>query len=434
MRRALLAATTILLACATGRRAAAPGDGGLSFPPDAPETSALEAELAGKTTRSSSRSAPPPPARTTTRGRPPPSRRSPTGTRARRTSGRRSSGPAPRSRARASGGSPSSGSARWRRAPGREALEASFRAAEAHYRLDNLAAAHAALEGILARPALPAGERVRALAQRGVVELEQGHAEAAEATLREAIRAHETASATERLAPSAAAQARFYLGELRRAALLAAPLDPARADESALAAELERKSELLLAAQEEYLAAIRLGDERWAVAAGFRVGELYDALRAQVLDAPLPPGLDAGQAESYRAELRREVKVLAAKAMTAYEETLRSPGARGSRTRASSATRRPRSSGCAPRSRRSEPGCPAEGVPRATRSRPDLWRDRISEAGHPERSASTSTAITTGAPSAVHPERSAAAGGEESRDAATAPAGPRGTSRPAPAW
>ena len=197
--------------------------------------------------------------------------------------------------------------------------------------------------------------------------------------------AHETASATERLAPSAAAQARFYLGELRRAALLAAPLDPARADESALAAELERKSELLLAAQEEYLAAIRLGDERWAVAAGFRVGELYDALRAQVLDTPLPPGLDAGQAESYRAELRREVKVLAAKAMTAYEETLALARRVGGRGRAL-----PRRRGGLARAaaRRGRGGVNRAARPKVSRvrlrSRPDLWRDRISR-GRPSR-------------------------------------------------
>jgi hypothetical protein len=322
MRRALLAATAILLACATGRRAPAPGDAGLTFPPDAPAPSALDPELAGKNDEelfaigTAAASA---------------------GEDARAAAAfaaladRHPSSPHV-GEALLGAGAAFAREGEWRLAlerfralegrGGPEALEGAFRAAEAYYRLDDLAAANAALEAILARPALPAAERVRALTQRGVVELEEGRASAAEATLREALRAYEAASVTERLAPTSAAQARFYLGELRRAALLAAPLDPARSGEGALAAELERKSELLLAAQEEYLSAIRLGDERWAVAAGFRVGELYDALRAQVLEAPLPPGLDAGQSESYRAELRREVKVLAAKAMTAYEETL----------------------------------------------------------------------------------------------------------------
>jgi hypothetical protein len=65
-----------------------------------------------------------------------------------------------------------------------------------------------------------------------------------------------------------------------------------------------------------------MGNDRWAVASGFRIGELYDELRSQLLDAPLPPDLDAEHADAYRAELRKRVRVLAAKAITAYEQTL----------------------------------------------------------------------------------------------------------------
>jgi hypothetical protein len=65
-----------------------------------------------------------------------------------------------------------------------------------------------------------------------------------------------------------------------------------------------------------------MGNDRWAVASGFRIGELYDELRTRMLDAPLPPGLDEEHARAYRAELRRRVRVLAAKAITAYEQTL----------------------------------------------------------------------------------------------------------------
>jgi hypothetical protein len=79
---------------------------------------------------------------------------------------------------------------------------------------------------------------------------------------------------------------------------------------------------MLLSAQGHYLRAIRMGNDRWAVASGFRIGELYDALRSDLLDAPLPPGLDAEHAAAYRAELRRQVRVLATKAIAAYELTL----------------------------------------------------------------------------------------------------------------
>ncbi len=324
MRRALLVSSTLLLACATARRP--PPDGaGVTFAPDAPAPTALDAELAGKNdeellaigTAAAGAAAPGDDARAAAAfaalaDRFPRSPHVP--------------------EALLGAGAAYARQGEWRLAlerfralearGGPEALEGGFGAAEAHYRLDDLPEARATLERILARPELPAAARVRALAERGVVELDAGKPDRAEATLREALAAYAAASATERLAPAAAAQACFYLGEVRRAALLAAPLDPAHADPGVLAAELERKSELLLSAQEEYLAAIRLGDERWAVAAGYRVGELYDALREQVLEAPLPPGLDDAQAASYRAELRREVRVLAAKAMTAYEETL----------------------------------------------------------------------------------------------------------------
>ena len=67
---------------------------------------------------------------------------------------------------------------------------------------------------------------------------------------------------------------------------------------------------------------MRTGHPAYAVAAGARVGELYDDLRRQLVEAPLPPGLDAAGERAYRAELREEVKVLAAKALVAYEETL----------------------------------------------------------------------------------------------------------------
>jgi hypothetical protein len=79
---------------------------------------------------------------------------------------------------------------------------------------------------------------------------------------------------------------------------------------------------MLLSAQGHYLRAIRMGNDRWAVASGFRIGELYDELRSQLLDAPLPGGLDAEAASAYRGELRKRVRVLAAKAITAYEQTL----------------------------------------------------------------------------------------------------------------
>jgi hypothetical protein len=207
-------------------------------------------------------------------------------------------------------------------AGGAGALEGAFGEAESLYHLGDLAGARAVLDALAARPGLGAPERLRALVQRGVVELELGAPLDAERTLEGALALARDAGERERLDPAHAAQAEFHLGELRREAFRAVRLDPAGADDEALARDLERKADLLLAAQERYLATLRAGDARWAIAAGLRIGELYEELRAELLAAPLPPGLDAEGAALYRAELAARVRVLAAKAIGAWEETL----------------------------------------------------------------------------------------------------------------
>jgi len=209
-----------------------------------------------------------------------------------------------------------------RKYTGPDAVEASFRVAECQYHLHELADARATLDALARRTELSAGDRVRALAQRGTVELEEGRSEEAERTLRLALGTYASASEEERLDERFAAQAQFYLGEVYREWFRALPLDPSKGDDEALRQELEQKAEMLLSAQGHYLRAIRLGNDRWAVASGFRIGELYDELRARMLDSPLPPGFDEEHAQAYRAALRAQVRVLAAKAITAYEQTL----------------------------------------------------------------------------------------------------------------
>jgi tetratricopeptide (TPR) repeat protein len=205
---------------------------------------------------------------------------------------------------------------------GPDAIEASFKVAECSYHLHELDDAREVLDALAGRADLAAGDRVRALAQRGIVELEGGRTEDAERTLRLAIATYEAASADEPLDDRFASQAQFYLGEVYREWFRALPLDPSRGDPEALRRDLEHKSEMLLSAQGHYLRAIRMGNDRWAVASGFRIGELYDELRARMLEAPLPPDLGDEHATAYRAELRRQVRVLAVKAIAAYEQTL----------------------------------------------------------------------------------------------------------------
>jgi tetratricopeptide (TPR) repeat protein len=209
-----------------------------------------------------------------------------------------------------------------RKYEGPDADEAAFKAAECRYHLEELPEARALLDALAKRTDLAPADHVRALAQRGIVELEAGLTTEAEQSLRLAVSAWRQASEQERLDDYYPAQAQFYLGEVYRQHFLALALDPSKVDEARLARDLEDKAGLLLSAQGHYLRAIRIGNPDWAVAAGFRIGELYDAFHAAMTEAPLPPGLDEEETEAYRAELKKKVRVLVTKAIAIYEQTL----------------------------------------------------------------------------------------------------------------
>jgi tetratricopeptide (TPR) repeat protein len=214
---------------------------------------------------------------------------------------------------------------------GADTVEASFRVAECLYHLGELGDAWAKLDALSARTDLVANDVVRALVQRGVVELEQGHGPQAEASLRRALAAYEAARGDPKLDEYFAAQAEYYLGEVYRTWFLALPLDPSRAEGAALEDQLRAKAEMLVSARTHYLRAVRYHDDAWAVSSGIKVAELYDALRVQLLEAPLPAGLTEEQGQVYRDELRKDPKlrVLLAKAVTEYRDSLAYAAATG---------------------------------------------------------------------------------------------------------
>jgi hypothetical protein len=153
------------------------------------------------------------------------------------------------------------------------------------------------------------------------VELEDGEPESAERSLSSALATWRTSEGEQRAGGYYPGKAHFYLGEVYRTYLLGVKLDP-NGEQAALDRQLERASELLLAAQGHYLDAMRTGEAGWAVAASARVGELYDGFYRQLMDAPLPRGIEGELAEAYRHELRETARVLVEKAVVAYQEAL----------------------------------------------------------------------------------------------------------------
>lgn len=92
---------------------------------------------------------------------------------------------------------------------------------------------------------------------------------------------------------------------------------------------LERRAEILLAAQRAYFDTMRHTHPYWASAAGYRIGAMYDAFWQAIMTAPVPPyerSLDAQQQaayeEVYRYALARLVKPLIRHSIRYWELTL----------------------------------------------------------------------------------------------------------------
>ena len=202
-----------------------------------------------------------------------------------------------------------------------DALDASFRVAETHYHLERYEEAVALLGIIAGRVDLPVNRRLEAQVQQGVCQLEAGESEEAEKTLRKALSTYEDLADKDEVDDYFPAQAHFFVGEVYRLHYDGVKLDPAKGSDK-LAEDLNYKAELLLSAQGHYLRSIRVGNGYWATAAGAQIGALYENLYEHMVNSPAPSELGAAEAEVYRQELRKKIRVLLTKSINIYERTL----------------------------------------------------------------------------------------------------------------
>lgn len=203
-----------------------------------------------------------------------------------------------------------------------DALDATFKAAETLYHLGRFPDAAQLLTVLANRADLTAHEHLEAEVQQGICELEAGNADAAETTLRKAGALYEQiGDEKDDQDTRFAAQGQFFLGEIYRLRYESVTLDPDKSTD-ALSQDLENKAELLLSAQGHYLRAIRIGDGYWATASGTQIGGLYENLYQQMVSSPAPKELNTEEAEVYRQELRKKIRVLVTKAINIYERTL----------------------------------------------------------------------------------------------------------------
>ncbi|MGC4122108.1 MAG: tetratricopeptide repeat protein [Myxococcales bacterium] len=202
-----------------------------------------------------------------------------------------------------------------------DSLDAAFRLAECYYHLDQYAPAIEILNVVAGREDISSQKRLEAKVHKGICQLESGELDAAETSLRDSLNYWSEKKEADRLDEYFPGQAQFFLGEIYRIFYERVELDPEQGEDK-LGKDLENKCEMLLSAQGHYLRAIRIGEGQWATAAGFRIGALYEDLYDAMLNAKVPPGLDADQQQIYREELHKKVRVLVTKAMSIYERTL----------------------------------------------------------------------------------------------------------------
>lgn len=202
-----------------------------------------------------------------------------------------------------------------------DALDAAFRVAETQYHLERYPEAAALLAKLAERDDIPVGRRLEARVQQGVCELEAGNPEQAEASLRKALSEYEALPDPDEVEDYFPAQAHFFVGEIYRLHYESVKLDPLKGTDK-LAEELNYKAELLLSAQGHYLRSIRIGNGHWATASGAQIGSMYENLYEHIVTTPVPPELNAEEAQVYRQELRKKIRVLLTKSINIYERTL----------------------------------------------------------------------------------------------------------------
>ncbi|MCP3101084.1 tetratricopeptide repeat protein [Myxococcus sp. K15C18031901] len=202
-----------------------------------------------------------------------------------------------------------------------DALDAAFRVAETQYHLERYDDAVRLLATVAARRDIPVNRRVEAQVQQGICELEAGQTDTAEETLRKALTTYEALADKDEVDDYFPAQAHFFMGELYRLHYEGVKLEPAQGADK-LAQDLNYKAELLLSAQGHYLRSIRVGNGYWATAAGSQIGAMYEDLYHHMVNSPAPSELNAEEAQVYRQELRKKIRVLLTKSINIYERTL----------------------------------------------------------------------------------------------------------------
>jgi tetratricopeptide (TPR) repeat protein len=166
-----------------------------------------------------------------------------------------------------------------------DAPDSLFQATRCYERLERWADAIALLDRLLERSDLDADERLEAMSRRGSALVQLGDLDEGERQLRRAIAFYRREGGEPFHTDYFLAQAQHSLGEIPRMSMAAIELTN---DEQQFRIALERRCELLLRAQTQYVQTIRIGNAHWAAASAYRIGDMYSSLYDEIMAIPVP--------------------------------------------------------------------------------------------------------------------------------------------------
>jgi len=164
-------------------------------------------------------------------------------------------------------------------------------------------------------------DRVEAHTRRSNALLELGQLEEAEQGFQNLIEINGQAPEGERLPKKSRyiVQAYFGLGQIYHTRSTEIPLT---LPPESMGEDLEKKGDLLLRAQSYYLQALRQHHPHWSVAAGYKIGRLYEDFYSDIFRAEVPERLSDEQVAMYFEELRSKIRPLMERAISVYEKNL----------------------------------------------------------------------------------------------------------------
>lgn len=162
--------------------------------------------------------------------------------------------------------------------------------------------------------------RVESLCRIGIAHYELEELAEAEQAFEEALEGYRQNMAVPTLKSSSyVARAQYLIGEIYRGLFITIKF---RLPVETMQRALQDKSSFFLKGQSAYLRAIRLQNDRWSVAAGYKLGRLYEDMYRDMMTAEVPDELDEEDRKVYFEELKKYVHPLVVRAVEVYERNL----------------------------------------------------------------------------------------------------------------